>query len=210
MRSVRILILDSDEVRQQGLRRVLETNARFAVCGETADPDQALAMVASLEPDVVVMEAAFSASAVTAIHRSRPSTGVLLLLSREGDGDVEAAVRAGARAVATESDSPETIRRGIEAAAAQHAFLSPCASEIALDRYLGHGHEDLRTRKLTAREREVVRLLADGKSSRDLARMLDVSVRTVENHRANAMRKLGARSAAELVRAAIRAGVLGS
>jgi DNA-binding NarL/FixJ family response regulator len=210
---LRILILDADEVWRGGLRRLIEEQPDWELSGEASSVEHAVKMMIARTPDVVAMDAALPAGTVETLRQARPETAVLAVGAIDRDEAVEAVIRAGARGFITKSDPPETICQAVETVSRDRVFLSPRASEVVLDRFLGVSSADdvlSRMRELTPRERDIVRLLADGMSSRELARKLSVSVKTIENHRANAMRKLGTHSVGDVVRAAIRAGVIES
>jgi DNA-binding NarL/FixJ family response regulator len=208
--TMRVLLLDPDEVWRRGFRRLVEETAGWEICGETADPDTAERMAPELAPDVVAVDGSCPPETMQAIVRGSPETGVLVFgsPSRHEEGAPRRLLAAGAKGLVSKSESAQILREALETVARNRAFLSPVASDWLLRSYLSGPRADKGGTRpepaLTPREREVVRLLADAKSSREIALTLGISVKTVENHRANAMRKLGARSIGDLVRIAIR------
>jgi DNA-binding NarL/FixJ family response regulator len=168
-------------------------------------------MLSQLQPDVVAMDASFSTDAIADLHRVRPKVGILVFDSHQRHETVDGILSAGAKGLVSKSDSAEMVLDAIQAVARNDPFLSPSASEIVLERYLGRPASRAATRRpqqLTRRECDVVRLLSEGKTNRELAQTLHISVKTVENHRANAMRKLGVHTIGDLVREAIRHGMI--
>jgi DNA-binding NarL/FixJ family response regulator len=208
--TLRILLLGADPEWRQSLRHLMDQHSNWSVCGEIEASDQALELVAAETPDVLATDTSISANALETILESRPSIGVLIFGSPEDEDRVEDLLRAGARGVVAKEDPEETIEEAVEALGRSRLFFSPSASELVFSRFVGRPSEGTRglARKLTPRERDVVRLLAEGKSNRELAQALDISLKTVENHRSNAMRKLGVRTLGDLVRAAIEAEII--
>jgi DNA-binding NarL/FixJ family response regulator len=208
--TLRILLLGADPEWRQSLRHLMDQHSNWSVCGETEAPDQVADLIAAESPDVLATDTSISANALETILETRPSIGVLIFGSTEDDDRVEDLLRAGARGVVGKADPEETIEEAVEALGRSQLFFSPSASELVFSRFVGRSSEGSRglARKLTPRERDVVRLLAEGKSNRELAEALDISLKTVENHRSNAMRKLGVRTLGDLVRAAIDAQII--
>ncbi|MGH9320048.1 MAG: LuxR C-terminal-related transcriptional regulator [Vicinamibacteria bacterium] len=213
MTHLSILIVDADEIWRRGFRRLVEEEGGWEVCGEAADGDSAFELLSQLRPDVVAMDGSLPIDIIAYLHRVRPEAGILVFGSHHRHDAVDGILTAGARGLVSKSDSAEMVLDAIETVARNDPFLSPSASEIVLERYLGRPAqrtEARRPQQLTRRECDVVRLLAEGKSNRELARTLAISVKTVENHRANAMRKLGVHTIGDLVREAIRHGMIES
>ncbi len=211
MDRLRILVVDGDEIWRRGLRRLVEDRAGWEISGEATDSRAAIRRATDEFHDVVAIDDSFSVATIEAIKRIRPGAGLVVFGSHERHDAVRRFFKAGVVAFVSKSDPPETIEQAIEAAARNALFLSPGSSELVIEQYLNPSTTaaaDLTpSQTLTSRENDVVRLLAEGKATREAARELGISVKTVENHRANARRKLGARSIGDLVRAAIRAGI---
>lgn len=207
---MRVLLFDPDEVWRRGFRRLVEETPGWEICGETADPAAAERMAPELAPDVMAVDESCPLPTMEALVRGSPEARVLVFGSPSNDEGEEPRrlLAAGAKGLVSKSESVEIVRDALESVSRDRAFLSPMASDWLLRRFLSRPKPpESRTRPepaLTPREREVVRLLADAKTSREVASSLGISVKTVENHRANAMRKLGARSIGDLVRIAIR------
>jgi DNA-binding NarL/FixJ family response regulator len=213
--SLRILVADPDEIWRRGFRRLIEDRAGWELCGEAVADDDVVRLAAEESPDVVALDGGFSLGTIVEIKARRPEARILVFGAHQEPDVVRGFLHAGVLALVSKSDRVETIRQALEAVSKDELFLSPGVSEHVIEQYLSdsasHAKDQGTSAKtLTSRERDVVRLLSDGKTNRAAAAELDISVKTVENHRANAMRKLGARSVADLVRAAIRAGLVES
>lgn len=212
MARLRILVVDPDDIWRRGFRQLVQDHAGWEVSGEAIDAAAAIRLLIDDSPDVVAIDASFSLATIERIQRLRPDSAVVVLGSHERHEVVRGLLQAGVLGLVSKSEPAETIQQAIQAASNKELFVSPGASELVIEQYLSastrHGAPGASARTLTSREGDVVRLLAEGKTNREAARELDISVKTVENHRANAMRKLGARSVGDLVRAAIRAGLI--
>jgi DNA-binding NarL/FixJ family response regulator len=208
---LRILVVDDDEVWRRGFRRLVEDQPGWELVGETIEVSDAAPRVAETSADVVVIGGLLSLRALEEIKSRRPDARVIVFGAHEQHEVVRGLLEAGVLAIVSKTDSIDTVRQAIEAASNGKIFLSPVASEPVIEQYLSASRparDRPSSQTLTSRERDVVRLLAEGKTNRAAAAELEISVKTVENHRANAMRKLGARSVGDLVRAAIRAGLI--
>lgn len=207
---VRILIADDHEIIREGLRRVLVARPGWIVCGEAATGREAVTLATELAPDVAVLDFAMpEMNGVEATRRIRailPRIEVVILTMYESEQLAAEALRAGARGFVLKSDAGTMLIAAIEQVSLHHLFLTPRISPMVLEGFLqpdrGAGAES--GGRLTTREQEIVKLVAEGSSSRAVAEALDISVKTVETHRVNLMRKLDLHSVSELVRYAIR------
>lgn len=211
-----IVLADDHHVVRQGLRALLESETGFRVIGEASDGVDAARMVENLKPDVLVLDlmmGGMNGLEVTRhVTKQSPSTNVVILSMYGSEGYVLEALRAGAKAyVLKESSSEELIRAVREAAGGRH-YLSPSLSERAIETYMQKNKSTTEDPydSLTTREREVLHLVAQGRTSIEIAQQLFISRRTVEIHRANMMRKLGLRTKTDVIRYALRRGILPS
>jgi DNA-binding NarL/FixJ family response regulator len=203
---VRIVIADDHEIVRRGLRALLETRDDFVVCAEAADGRAAVDLTVQHTPDVAVLDLSLPVlngiDATRQIRRSSPITEVLVFTVHESDEAITEALHAGARGYLNKSEVDAQIVNAVETLARHRPFFSSQVSETLLDRFNSGapGHSS----GLTARELEVVQLVAEGNSNKTIALSLNISVKTVETHRSASMRKLSLRTTAELVRYAIR------
>jgi DNA-binding NarL/FixJ family response regulator len=203
---VRILVADDHEVVRRGLRDLLGARPGWEVCGEAADGDGAVATAELQRPDVVILDVSMPGrsgiEAASDIRRRLPRTEVLIFTVHDAEDLVAEALASGARGYVLKTDPSRQLLAAVEALAAHERFITPSMPDVvgAVDARRGDGRRAL----LTAREREVVRLLSRGQSNREVASALGLSVKTVESHRAKAMRKLELRSLVGLVRYAVR------
>jgi DNA-binding NarL/FixJ family response regulator len=202
----RILIADDHDVVRSGLRLILEGREGWQVVAEASNGKDAVAQALAVQPDVAVLD--FQLPLMTGIEATRqiraqlPRTEILIFTMHDSDRLVADLLRAGARGYLLKSDAKDFLLTAVESLAAHKPFFTPKVSEILLDSYLTKGEFGEET--LTPRERGVVQLIAEGQSNKEVARRLDISIKTVETHRASAMRKLSVTSTAGLVRYAIR------
>lgn len=212
---LRILIADDHQMIRQGLRQLLEGHKDWEVCAEAATGRQAVELALKLSPHVVVLDLAMpelnGLEATRQIKKALPNTEVLIFTMHETEELTRDVLGAGARAYLLKSDASRQIVAAIEALAEHKPYFTWKVSKTMLDAYLKHGHSHEKTpgfNHLTAREREIVQLLAEGRSNKAVSALLGISVKTVETHRAAIMKKLGINSIAELVRYAIRNSVI--
>jgi DNA-binding NarL/FixJ family response regulator len=211
---VRILLADDHDIVRHGLRHLLEREPGWEVCGEARDGRSAVEMAVALAPDVAVVDIAMpelnGLEATRRIRAACPATEVLVFTMHESEELVAEVFAAGARGYLLKSDAARHIVAAVEALAARQPFFSASITAKLLEAFLrdraGSAGEDATAveNALTAREREVVQLLAEGRRNKEIARRLGVSVKTVETHRAAVMRKVGAGSIADVVRYAVR------
>ncbi len=202
---IRVLIVDDHALVRKGFRRMLEDEADFEVVGEAGDGLEAVRLACELKPRVVVMDFTMpgvdGSQAAREIRAKRPETAVLMLSMHSGENYVRHALDAGAAGYllknAVDVDLPEAIR----AVARGEQYLSASLAEQTKDADDGYA-------RLTARERQVLQLIAQGKSNKDIAALLNLSINTVAVHRANLMDTLSIHKAAELVLFAVRKGLV--
>jgi len=210
MKELRILLADDHEVVRQGTRMLIEKQEGWNVCGEAVDGRSAVAMAEMLRPDVVVMDIGMpelnGLDAARQIKRALPKTEVLIFTGEETDQLIHEVFAAGARSYILKNEIGEHLVEAIRALGEHKHYFTSHISEVVFARYLngasGAGKD--KTEGLTPREREIVQLLAEGKSNKDTANVLGISIKTVETHRAATMHKLRLDSFADLVRYAIR------
>ena len=205
---VRILLADDRMVARRGLRALLETCQHFSVCAEACNGREAVELAVNHRPDVAILEISLpivdGIEATRQIRKEIPATEVLIFTLQNGESNIRRALDAGARGYVFKSEADEQIVKAIEALAQHRRFLSSEISEALLDNSVEDQLNGNQSIALRAREREVVRLIAEGKSNKTIAYLLDISVKTVETHRSASMRKLNVHSTAQLVRYAIR------
>jgi DNA-binding NarL/FixJ family response regulator len=208
---LRLLLADDHDVVRRGLREMLEERKDWIVCAEARDGRTAVALAIERRPDVVVLDVLMPGlngiEAARQIRRALPETEVLIFSAYDTDELVHDAIAAGARGFMVKSDTHAQIVAAVAALAEHRAFFTPSISETLLDSFLQTtqvGDRVTEPRALSGREREIVQLLAEGWSNKEIASALFISVRTVETHRATIMKKLEIRSIVELVRYAVR------
>jgi len=215
MPRTKVLLADDHRLMRGGLRLVIEQNPGFTVVGEADDGRQAVAMAGALQPDVVVMDIGMpnlngieAARQITAAH---PAISVVMLSMHADEGYVLRALNAGAKAYLLKDSAEADLGRAIEAVIEGKSFFSPAVSRLLLEDYVRKikraGVEDSFD-LLSAREREILQLVAEGKSSKEIAALLNLSVYTVETHRSNIMQKLNLRGVPELILYAVRKGLI--
>jgi DNA-binding NarL/FixJ family response regulator len=210
LEKLRILLADDHEVVRHGVRALIEKETGWEVCGEAVDGRKAVALAEQLTPDVVVMDIGMpelnGLDAVRQIKRAVPATEVLIFTGEESEQLIHEVFAAGARSYILKSDIGGHLVAGIRALGQHKHYFTSRTSEVVFARYFegasGAGKD--KTEGLTPREREIVQLLGEGKSNKEVAALLGISVKTVETHRATTMRKLRLDSFADLVRYAIR------
>ena len=209
---IKILIADDHELLRDGIKARLEKQSGWLICGEAGNGRDAVRLATALQPDVVVMDIGMpqlnGIEAATQIRQVSPKTGVLILTMQESEVLVRSALVAGVRGFLLKTDAGRLLITAVETVLAGKPFFTGRVSEIVLADFLNPDRAaqaavDDRQR-LTSREREVLQLLAEAKTSKEAALTLGVSLKTVEAHRANIMRKLNVHSIAELVRYAVR------
>lgn len=198
---LRIFLADHHVLIRGGLRTLLRARKDFVICGEAGNGIEAVKLAIEAKPDVAIMNVNMPGingiEATRQIRKATPNTEVLIFTAESNEDIMRECLRAGAGGYLLKSASDEQIIEAIETLAQHHGYYSGSITEKLLRAGNNGSH-------LTAREREILRLIAQGRRSREIAQMLGVSVRTVETHRAAGMRKLHLHSVAEVVRYAIR------
>jgi DNA-binding NarL/FixJ family response regulator len=212
MKPLRILIADDHEVVRRGLLSLLKAHPGWEICGEATDGRDAVEKAAELKPDVVILDIGMpklnGLDATRRILRERPQISVLVLTIDESEQVIREVLNAGARGFLLKSDAARDLVAAVEALRQNRTFFTSKVARIVLDTYLNGGNRSAASETpephLTPREREIVQLLAEGKSSKEVASALGLSVKTADTHRANIMRKLNLHSVSQLVMYAIR------
>ena len=216
MMPVRILIADDHEIVRRGLIALLQTQPEWEIAGEAVTGREALDLAKQLTPDIAIIDIGMpelnGLEATRQILKMLPQTEVLILTMHESEQIVREVLAAGARGYVLKSDAGKDLVTAVEALCQHRTFFSSKVSELLLHSYLRQPEkaepgEGTRSR-LTAREREIVQLLAEGKSNKEVAQSLNISIKTAETHRTNIMNKLDLRSITELVRYAVRNNIV--
>jgi DNA-binding NarL/FixJ family response regulator len=216
MSALRILVADDHEVVRAGVRSLLDGQPDCNVCGEAVTGRQAVTLAEQLKPDIVILDITMpemnGLEAARQILKSLPNVQVLILSIHESEELVREILAIGAQGYVLKSDAGHELMAAVQALRSGQLFFTSRVAQIALRAHLHKHHgghlETVPDDTLTPREREVLQLLAEGKSNKEAAAALNISVMTVETHRANIMHKLGAHSIAELVHYAIRNNIV--
>jgi two-component system response regulator NreC len=214
MRKIRVLIADDHIIVRAGVRSLLEDQAEFEVVGEAGSGWEAIELATRLQPDVVLMDIAMGdlsgLEATQEIKERSPRVNVLALTMYDREEFFFAMLKAGALGYVLKESEPDELLAAIRAVHQGEAFLSPSVTKAVLEDYLAQGTSQVSSRydSLTLREKEVLRLTAEGKSTREIADMLHLSIKTIEKHRVRMMRKLELNNLSELIRYAIRKGLI--
>lgn len=215
---LRILIADDHEVARRGIRAILENHSGWEVCGEARDGRESVECAAATKPDVVLLDIGMpnlnGLEAARQILATNPEIAILILTMHDSDNVVREVLRAGARGYLLKSDAGRDLVAAVEALENQRTFFTTRVSQMVLNGFLDREKSGYTVKRdessdaLTSREREVIQLLAEGKTSKEVAVTLNLSVKTAETHRTNLMRKLDLHSVADLTRYAVRNGIV--
>ena len=214
---VRILIADDHEVVRRGLCTLLQTHEGWEICGEAKDGREAVEMAKQMKPDVVILDVGMpnlnGLAATRQLAQQNPNQKIIVLTITDSDEVIREALDAGARGFVLKSDAARDLVSAVEALQRGRMFFTPRVNDMVLAGFLDKGHNGSRNEspavpKLTPREREVVQLLAEGKSSKEVACALNLSTKTAETHRSNIMRKLGFHSIRDIVVYAIKNNII--
>jgi len=214
---LRILIADDHEVVRRGLSTLLQTHEGWEICGEAKDGREAVDMARQLKPDVVILDVGMpnlnGLAATRLLSQHNPQQKIIILTITDSDGVIREALDAGARGFVLKSDAARDLVSAVEALQHNRMFFTARVNDMVLAGFLDKGQtaargEAPRLPKLTPREHEVVQLLAEGKSSKEVATLLNLSTKTAETHRSNIMRKLGFHSIRDIVVYAIKNNII--
>jgi DNA-binding NarL/FixJ family response regulator len=210
MCAVSLLVADDHEVVRRGIRALIQEQPGWRVAAEAHDGRDAVAKAAEIQPDVAILDITMPSlngiDAAMQIAKLSPRTKILILTVHESDQLIRKALDAGASGYIFKTDAAFDLITAVKSLLSAKAFFTPKVSQIVLNGYLGKGptaSEDEQL-QITGREREIVQLLAEGKSGKDVATVLGISLKTVDTHRSNILRKLHFHSVTELVRYAVR------
>jgi len=212
MKNLRILLADDHSLMRCGLRAILEATPGWEVCAEAHTGREAVTKAAQLRPDVIVLDVCMpelnGIEATRQIRKVSPRSEVLILSVHDSDHLIREVIDAGARGYLVKSDSDRDLVAAVESLSRKKPFFTARATEMLLGGYAGEAPSEnpdaTMSQRLTAREREIVQLLAEGKTSKEVAAVLNISAKTAETHRAHIMRKLEFHSVGEIVRYAVR------
>ncbi|HEV2731040.1 MAG TPA: response regulator transcription factor [Terriglobales bacterium] len=212
MSVLRLLVADDHEIVRRGLCALLKSHAEWEVCAEAADGWEAVDKAQQLKPDIVILDIGMpnlnGLTATREILQAQPKQKILILTITDEEQVIREILEAGARGFVLKSDAARDLVAAIEALQAGTTFFSSRVGEMVLRAYLnqkqGHAEDEPNPFSLSSRERQIVQLLAEGKRTKEIASILDLSVKTTERYRANIMRKLGLHSRGELVLYAVR------
>ena len=216
MNRLRILVADDHEIVRRGLVSLIKSHPDWEVCAEADNGRQAVEKANQTKPDIAILDIGMPVlnglEATRQILRERPKVRVLILTITDTDQAVQAVLDAGARGFLLKSDAARDLVTAVGALADNKTFFTARVADLILSGYLNKTprsiKRDVSVPSLTSREREVVQLLAEGKSSKEVACHLNLSVKTAETHRSNIMRKLGLHSVSELVLYAVRNSIV--
>jgi DNA-binding NarL/FixJ family response regulator len=213
---VRILIADDHEVVRRGLSTLLQSHEGWEICGEAIDGRAAVEKARELKPDVVIIDIGMPSlnglAATRQLVQQDPHCKVIVLTITDSDQVIREALDAGARGFVLKSDAARDLVAAVEALQRNRMFFTPRVNDMVLAGFLDRGNgarnSPPRLPHLTPREREVIQLLAEGKSSKEVASVLNLSTKTAETHRSNIMRKLGFHSIRDLVVYAVKNNII--
>jgi len=214
VKQIRILLADDHEMVRRGMRTVLEQQPHVTVCGEARNGREAVAMARELKPDIAILDYEMpelnGLEATRQIKRWVPETEILIFTGHEEEKLVHKVLEAGAKSYLVKTGARQHILDAVEALSNHKPFFTSEVSDIVFARYLHGAPEKDKSSSgpLTTREREVLQLLAEGKSNKEVASLLGISIKTGETHRAAIMRKLKLDTFSDLVRYAIRNNII--
>jgi DNA-binding NarL/FixJ family response regulator len=210
----RILVADDHEVVRRGLCALLRNQPEWEVCGEACDGREAVVKALALKPDVVILDIGMpnlnGLEATRQMLKANPQIKILILTLHDSDQVVQEVLNAGARGFLLKTDAARDLVTAVDALRRGKIYFTPKVAAMVLDGYLRRDNAIERPgrSRLTPREREIVQLLAEGKSSKEVAVALGLSVKTAETHRSNIMRKLELHSVSDLVLYAVRNNIV--
>ena len=206
-----VMIVDDHDTVRRGVRGVVETTQCYEVVGEASNGRQALDLARETQPDIAIIDYSLpelnGLDLAHGMKKVAPRTEILLFTMHDREDLIMEVLRAGVRGFVLKSDAEKHLLAALDALSLRRPYFSGAVSETLLDRFLVSKLEAT-AGSLTHREREVVQLIAEGRINKEIAHRLDISVKTVETHRASAMHKLKLRTTADLVRYAVRNGIV--
>jgi two-component system response regulator NreC len=209
---IRILLADDHQVLRDGLRALLESETDLGVVGEASTGQEAVELARRLAPDIILMDLGMPGlsglDAIRAIRAERPAARIIVLSMHAGREIVMQAIQAGCDGYVPKSAAHTSLLQAIRTVHAGQRFLDPAATTAVLDELVDQHREAQLSEQLSDREREIVRMTALGFTSREIGEQLALSPKTVDTYRLRAMEKLGLEHRSELVRFALRAGLL--
>jgi len=212
MQKLKVMIVDDHPVVRKGLQMCLARQDRIKIVGEACDGDEALRKARELAPDIILMDISMpgmNGLAVTELLRKEvPNVKVLILTMHNNREYIFRIIQAGAHGYVSKGAAPDEFVRAIQSVCDGEPFFSPEVARAALSQFVSSGGKKEPFAQLTQREREVLALIADGQSNKEIANQLGIGVRTIETHRERIMRKLGIHTIAGLTRFAIMSGVV--
>lgn len=205
----RILIADDHDIVRQGIKSILELESDFVICGEASNGQNVVKLANELRPDIVILDVSMpelnGIEAAVRICRQTPETQVLIFTMHNTELLFQEAIRSGVKGFVLKSDGIKILIQAVKSLAEGKSYFSDIFSEMLLDTFKERINSTVTTRNLlTTREREILQLIAEGKSNKEIAGIISISPKTVETHRAKIMSKLSLHSTAELVRYAVR------
>ena len=208
MAPLRILVADDHQVVRTGLRTLLESKTGWQVCAEAANGREAVEKAGELQPDVAVLDIGMpllnGVDATRQIRRVSPKTEILILTMHDSEHMIQGVLDAGAHGYILKDDADRNLLAAVDSLRRHKPYLSSRVSGAASAAQATADRSERPARRLTPREREIVQLLAEGKSNKEIATYLNISVKTAETHRANIMLKMNFHSVTELVRYAVK------
>ncbi|NBJ10694.1 response regulator [Microvirga arsenatis] len=205
--TIKLIVADDHSIVRRGLRLVLEAQAGWGVCAEAENGQRAVDIAVQHQPDVAILDYSLpllnGLEATRQIRRACPKTEVLIYTMHNNEDVIRDILHAGARGYLLKTEDDAEITRAVHALLRKQPYFSPQVAQTLLDTFLSGG-KTVASETLTSREREVIQLVAEGHSNRDIAERWQVSIKTVETHRTSAMRKLNLRSGVELALYAVR------
>jgi len=215
MRKIRILLADDHQLMRSGVRLMLERESDLAVVGEAPDGREAVSLAKTLKPDVAVMDIGMpNLNGIEAAHQmtqENPALAIVIVSMHSDESYVLRALKAGARGYLLKDSAEADLIKAVHVVYGGKSFFSPAVSKVLLDDYvrkLKRSGTDDAYDLLTPREREILQLIAEGKSNKDIANLLNLSVYTIESHRSNLMEKLNLKGLPELILYAVRRGII--
>jgi DNA-binding NarL/FixJ family response regulator len=207
----RIMIVDDHDAVRRGIRQLIETKANYVVVGEAADGRAAIDLARESNPDIAILDYSLpelnGLDLAHMLKRTFPRIEILLYTMHDREEIISDVLRAGVRGFVLKSDAERHLIAALDALSIHRPYFSNAVSETLLDKFLESKPQSSAS-SLTHREREVVQQIAEGRINKEIARILNISVKTVETHRASAMHKLKLRTTADLVRYAIRNNIV--